>query len=425
MSDQWTAPGAQSPGPPPEFPPDAAAPPAWSAPPGGFAPPGGPDYPQPGGFVPPVPQPYPPPGGFAPPGGPDYPQPGGFAPQAGVPAWRPAYDFRPGIIPLRPLQLGDLYGAVAKAVRGNVAATVGLAALTSAIVLVPLTAAGSVLAATDTTSLSTVGGPVGFGTFASWLPNLGTAISGILLAGFMAYVIGQAVLGRKVSLGETWAGTKGRVWRLIGATILIFLIVLGIVLVAVVPFIALFAGILATSSGGSDPGAGSVAGGVLGFLVLFVVLIAAILYVTTRLSFVTPAIVLEGQGVTGGIGRSWRLVGGARRQPFWRLLGIRLLTAMIVSVASSIITIPLVAVMMAVLFSTISQGGSASPLFLAQTIVTGLTGLLAGALTTPFTAGIDALLYVDTRMRREGLDVTLMRAVEGTVPPPWPQAVAP
>ena len=57
-------------------------------------------------------------------------------------------EFRPGIIPLRPLTLGDLYGAVTKAIRGNVAATIGLALVTSLVCLVPTTALGAWVAST-------------------------------------------------------------------------------------------------------------------------------------------------------------------------------------------------------------------------------------------------------------------------------------
>ena len=44
-------------------------------------------------------------------------------------------------------------------------------------------------------------------------------------------------------------------------------------------------------------------------------------------------------------------------------------------------------------------------MYVWQAVITGVTGVVAGALTTPVTAGIDSLLYVDERIRREGLDV--------------------
>ena len=101
-------------------------------------------------------------------------------PAPGMPG-RPAYaaplrapraaglEFRPGIIPLRPLTLGDIYGAVTKAIRGNVAATMGLALITSLICLVPTTALGAWLASMETTDFMTGdGGELGPGR--SYLP---------------------------------------------------------------------------------------------------------------------------------------------------------------------------------------------------------------------------------------------------------------
>ncbi len=39
-----------------------------------------------------------------------------------------------------------------------------------------------------------------------------------------------------------------------------------------------------------------------------------------------------------------------------------------------------------------------------------LTQFLVGLLVTPFTAGVTALLYLDQRIRREGLDITMQQA---------------
>ena len=111
--------------------------------------------------------------------------------------------------------------------------------------------------------------------------------------------------------------------------------------------------------------------------------------------------------------------------PLWRVFGLRLLTSIVVGIASSIITTPLTLVMIAAMVALgASEDATFGQLFGLQTLITGLVGILAGALTTPFTAGVDALLYVDARIRQEGLDVTLMQAAQGSAPPPWPAANA-
>ena len=219
----------------------------------------------------------------------------------------------PGIIPLRPLQLGDLFGAVFKAIRGNVAATVGLAALTSAVALVPFTALGTWIASLDTTTLDGPSAlrPRWVGGVRELPPSLASAISSIMLAGFLAYVIGQAVLGAKVTMGETWRGTKGRLLALIGATVLVSL-AMGLVLT--IGFgLPVGIGVYAAASG-ADLGGGAIAVLVVLALLWLLILIAALIVVMTRLSFATSAIVLERLPVLASLRRSWTLVGTPTRE---------------------------------------------------------------------------------------------------------------
>ena len=62
--------------------------------------------------------------------------------------------------------------------------------------------------------------------------TIGSLLASIALTGFLAYVIGQAVLGRKVGIGETWDGTKRRLPAIAGAVAVTF--VGAVLLVAVV-----------------------------------------------------------------------------------------------------------------------------------------------------------------------------------------------
>ncbi|HEV7851058.1 MAG TPA: hypothetical protein VGP27_06795, partial [Mycobacterium sp.] len=93
-------------------------------PPPGYPPPGYPGYPPPGY------QPYPPPGyqGYPPPGYPGYPgypPPGYRAPgYGGAPYAPPA--IKPGVIPLRPLSLTDIFNGAFSYIRTNPKATLGL-----------------------------------------------------------------------------------------------------------------------------------------------------------------------------------------------------------------------------------------------------------------------------------------------------------
>ncbi|MBM6402899.1 hypothetical protein JQN72_01385 [Phycicoccus sp. CSK15P-2] len=387
MSDQpWVAPGSGVAQPP--------APPAPYAPP---PPPGAGPGPAPAGHLPP------------PPGAPT------AAPYARM-------DVRPGIIPLRPLALGDLYGAVLKAVRGNPGATIGLATLTSFAFLLPTTALGTWLASQSEITMLETGSsgasdtfPDGFGLgiVGMYLPYIGQLLSAILLAGFLAQVVGQAVLGRKVGMGGTWRATRSRVPALVGAVLVSMLagvVVLGGLVGLPLAFVI--------AVGASDDGSIALAA----LLILGAALVAFLVlgYLSTAWAFATPAIVLERVGVVHALRRSMHLVGSPLKGPFWRVLGIRLLTGIIVGVAGSVITMPISFALMMVMMVTVADDPSGGNFFVLQTVTAGIAALITGALTTPFSAGIDALLYVDGRIRSEGLDVQLVQTAQGAAPPPWP-----
>ena len=306
--------------------------------------------------------------------------------------------------------------------RGNPAATIGLAALTTFAFLLPTTALGAWLSGQSGLSLvdessaasDTVPDGFGLGIVGMYLPSVGQALSAILLAGFLAQVVGQAVLGRKVKMGEVWRATRGRVLAMVGAVVVTSLALL--LTLAVTVGIPVGIGIYADRAGG---------GGV-GLVILLVIVsvlatVAALALLSTKWAFATPAIVLDRIGVFAGLRRSWQLVGSPLKGAFWRILGLRLLTGIIVGVAAYVITLPITAVLFVATFTVTADGsGAGSDFLVLQTVTTGIAGLLTGALTTPFSAGVDALLYVDARIRTEGLDVRLIQATQGAAPPPWP-----
>ncbi len=392
---------------------------SYPAPVGGPPPPPG-AFPAPAGHPPFPPGQYPPPPGF--PGGPPPPYAGPGGPRAGWSSpWRGA-EFRPGIIPLRPLGLGDLYGAVVKAVRGNPGATIGLATVTTFVFLLPTTALGTWLASlssapldgTSSTASDILPSGFGLGLLGLYLPTFGQLLSSTLLAGFLAQVVGQAVLGRTVGLGETWSATKGRLLPMLGAVLVTVAatVLAGAVLVGGPIALLVYAG-----NTGDDV---VLATGLALLLLGILALVLLLFYLSTKWALATPAIVLERLGAFRGLRRSWRLVEEPTRGGFWRLLGIRLLTSIIVGIAASVIAFPISFVVTFVLAATTGDGGTTGDLFAAQAVASGIAGLVTGALTTPFVAGVDALLYVDTRIRREGLDVQLVQTAQGAAPPPWP-----
>ncbi len=133
--------------------------------------------------------------------------------------------------------------------------------------------------------------------------------------------------------------------------------------------------------------------GILGILAL----IAAEVTAWIRFSLAAPAVVLERLGPVNALRRSWRLVTSS----FWRLFGILLLTVIIVFVAGLVLQIPFY----------VGRGllGSESA---AGIILAGIGGIIVGAITRPVLAGVTVLLYLDMRMRKEGLDLVLRDAAQ-------------
>ncbi len=116
-----------------------------------------------------------------------------------------------------------------------------------------------------------------------------------------------------------------------------------------------------------------------------------------------PALVLERIGVIASLRRSRRLVTGS----WWRVFGILLLATIIAFVLSGIIAIPFQVI------GTIVGGGFEdvdAPFSMGALVITSIGSVIATTITLPFAAAISVLLYIDQRMRREGLDLELARA---------------
>jgi hypothetical protein len=356
-------------GQPAEPPPDQTRP--WQAPSGSGpaeqgpaqAPPpqyGQPQYPPPPQYGPPSqygPPQYQPPGSAPPPGyapTPGYGPPPGYGPTAQYGAaggWSAPFVDKPGVIPLRPLAVGEILDGVFTTIRQNPKTLLGLSFV---IVLVgQLGVLGLNLWAHGAGSGQRLGATFG-----------GLAITQLVSAittGVAVIVIGEAVLGTRISPADTLTRLEGRIWRLVG--------------------LGLLAGLL--------------------ILLAFVLLIVPGIYVLVLFSFATPVFVLEKTAVTAALSRSAELVRGS----WWRTLGIGFLGYLVGSILAGLIEIPftLFALHSSGVFNTtasadVSTGGE---FLLAAGRIVG------GTISTPIIAGTFALMYIDRRMRREGLDLVL------------------
>ncbi len=370
--------GFGPPYPPPGFAPHPPPPPAYGAPTvPGYPPPGYPAFPPPG---------YRPPAAYGPP--PGY----GPAPGYGQP---PAP--KPGVIPLRPLNLSEIFNGAIAYIRANPKATLGLTVIVvvaaQLIVLilqvVPLAAAGdlaSALREPDPSTGSVVGSLIG-----SLGAIVTTGLSAILLSGLLTVVVGRAVFGTGITMPEAWERLRGRLWALIGFTLLE---VLGFF--AVVLLLVLFVAAVAAVAGGP---AAFLVGTVLGLAT-----VAALAYVLTMLSFAPVSIVLERAGVFTAIARSFALV----RNDFWRVFGIRLLALVVAGVIAGAVAVPF-SFGGQILFLAAESTASAMIALVLSTI----GGAVGQIITAPFTAGVVVLLYTDRRIRAEAFDLVLKTGAMG------------
>jgi hypothetical protein len=274
---------------------------------------------------------------------------------------------KPGIIPLRPLAVGEVLDGVFATIRRHPRLVLGMAAVIASLqavfsVLVPgLLGAFSFSLAPDTGS-----GDASLQAFQLLSQLLGTLLSsvlGALLAGAMIVIVGEAVLGRPVTGRAVWARVRPRFWGLLGCSFL----------VGIIPAIGL----------------------------LFC--LAPGMWLWAAWALATPALVLEGLGPIQAIRRSFRLVRGA----WWRTFLIRTLAWLISGVVSGVIALPFALIGVAVSgLSGFDNGGAP----LGFIVFYALGAALAATVTLPLASGVQALLYVDRRIRAEALDVRLAEA---------------
>ena len=307
---------------------------------------------------------------------------------------------KPGVIPLRPLGLGEILDGAFASIRRNPKAVLGLAAVVMTIAAVisatitrtllnlgglNLPSPGQQLTPAQATHL--VGRIVAVVVPAFGLTLLLTFIVQAILAGLLAPIIARGVSGQQISAADAWRATRPRLPSLLLATLLVLLAGLGpLLILGLIVGIAFLAG---------APAAVYAVLALLGLVALVLTI-----WFSTMLSLVTPVVVLENESPGRALARSWRLV----TRSFWRVFGITLLAGIIVAIAGGILQLPFT------FLGAVSGSG------IVATVVLVIGAIAAGTVTRPITAGVTVLLYVDMRMRKEGLDLAL-RTASGTGQP--------
>jgi hypothetical protein len=300
--------------------------------------------------------------------------------------WHPMGLGKPGVIALRPLNLGDILDGAVTAIRKYPLLILGVSAVV-AVLSALLNFGASLWLLPDLREVANLDPNTvsqeqamdqAFGLLGSSAVVLGltlviTVLTQTFLSGFLTVVMGKAVLGRPVSFGEAMKELKSRFLPLLGVTVVYALAVL------VGGFLCIIPGVLA--------------------------------YIYFALS--GPALILERSTVGQAFGRSRKLVTGT----FWRVFGILLLATLIGAVITLVIGIPFNLGSGA--FNSVLNPGDIPELSVGALVLQSVGSVIAETIVSPFIALVTVLVYIDLRMRKEGMDIELARAAGVTPPQSW------
>jgi hypothetical protein len=135
-----------------------------------------------------------------------------------------------------------------------------------------------------------------------------------------------------------------------------------------------------------------------------IVTIPIVLWVLIRWAVAMPALFAEGVGPVKAVGRSWSLT----RDNWWRTLGILLLVSIMVSLIQAALGALFTGI--AAVIPGLSDDIQAGLVTTVSTLISALVGALSPIAIT--------LLYLDLRVRKEGLDLDQLarQALPGTAP---------
>ncbi|TQJ32699.1 glycerophosphoryl diester phosphodiesterase membrane domain-containing protein [Microbacterium sp. SLBN-146] len=322
------------------------------------------------------------------------------------PSWTPAS--RPGIVPLHPLSFGTILGRSFVALRQNPKVLLGFAlvvqtlAYIAVLVLIGL-ASFATFSRLDTLRPGTeefetvLAGSIALLVIVSFVLSLAAGAVSVVVQAVVVVEVTHAVVAEKLTLGAIWRQVKPSAWRLIGYSALLMLVIgagLAILVTAV----------LALAAAAAPAAIVLTIFGILGAIPL-------VWWLTIKLLLVPSAIIIERATIRGALARSWRLTRGR----FWPALGVIILISLTFSVLGQIVSIP---------FSFLSLGVSTiiAPTgdvdteaiigFLISTIATYAVLLVIQSVALVVQSTATGLIYVDARMRKEGLDLDLLEYVE-------------
>ncbi|MGW7252307.1 DUF7544 domain-containing protein [Streptomyces decoyicus] len=323
-------------------------------------------------------------------------------------AWAPVPQAaKPGVIPLRPLAVGEILDGAVATMRAHWRTVLGISLIVAVLAQTAITVVTGIwfrgagrdpsLANDNVPPLRDTLHQMGNSLAASGITSAIGLLATLVVTGLLTMVVSRAVLGRSVTAGEAWRDARTQLPRLLGLLVLLPLLIMAIFAVGMAPGLLL----TATATGTLEVGL---------LLTLLGGLAASVvsIWLGVRYSLASPALMLEKQGVIAAMRRSAKLVRGT----WWRVLGVQLLAFLLTGIVEFIIQIPATIIAFLIGGENLMDwangtGNTAGWSFL---IVLGIGAVISSTITFPISAGVTALLYVDQRIRREALDLELARA---------------
>jgi hypothetical protein len=314
------------------------------------------------------------------------------------------------------MTLGTILGGSFRVLRRNPRPIVGFSLIIHAV----LALLGVVVTGNAIGSLTSLLGQVGSGTAPSAAATGGLFLADLtefavaavslvgtqILQGIITIEVARGTVGEKLPLRALWARARGRLLVLVGWAFALVGLVLAVVIAASIVVVIV---VVAISASGNSTAALVVAG--ILAIVLFLGGLMLALWLGIKLSLVPSILVLERLTLGKAMRRSWSLT----REYFWRTFGIEILVWAMLAVAGQIIQSP-VAIVGLILGGISNPTGSSTGALLSSLSVTQIAsevvGELVATVTTIIQTASTALIYIDLRMRKEGLDLALMKFVD-------------
>ncbi|MGW6280800.1 hypothetical protein [Kribbella sp. NPDC055071] len=312
---------------------------------------------------------------------------------------------QPGVIPLRPLDVGAVLNGSFQAIFRNWQAALLLpfgvyavvAVVDGLLVIKPIRGMSVAFDSNNAPSSGTIRDLIVVIVVTIVLTVLSTAI----VQTTATLVVSRAVLGRRTSIGQALRAALPRILPIVGLNVLIGLLIAAFFLLP----LGSIGGAIGLGVAGNDDGAFLF--GCLAFA-LFLAAAAFAIYFGNGFTVAGAALILESIPARAAMRRSRGLV----RDFWWRTFGIMLLAGLIANLASSVVQLPASAIRLPSNSNQDLNQALDAALTPGVLVLSVVVSSVALGFTQQFLTGISTLLYHDLRIRKEGFQVPLFQMAQ-------------